>query len=263
MTPRSKQLLIDLRAEKGADLSPHDLTGIVLSDPLLCLRLLRAAECLRSHHLAHETTTALGAIMKLGVDEFCRMLTESEEVDDTVAGLMEVEARAALASRIAMYWASGRQDLSPEEVAVASLLVDTGELLLWVYAPELPQAAKDELASGEAQRSVQAQRQACGFDFRSLTIRCAEQWNLPGLICQLLRGSETVRAKLSRSSTNAARHLIEQSVSSEAAIAADLVEVQKLLPGASVEWLIDGLIFVPPERIPIIEELMHGSALAS
>jgi hypothetical protein len=162
--------------------------------------------------------------------------------------LVKVEARARVASQIAQVWSTGRGDLHPEEVAVAALLAGTGDLLLWVYAAEIPQKADDELLSGRAQRSAQAQQQSCGFTFKQLTLQCAERWKLPALVIQLLRGSESLRAQLTRTCSNAARHVLDESETSTAALASDLVEAARLIPNASVEWLIDGLVMLPDER---------------
>lgn len=246
--PRSKRLLLEMEATKGELLAAKELSAIVVSDPLLCLRLLREAERGKSHRLDHETTTALAAIMQLGIDEFRELLLASPEIEEANAGLIEVESRATAAAGVALHWASGRRDLNPEEVAVAALLADAGELLLWVYAPELPQAARDELASGRARRSSQAQSQACGFDFKLLTMRCAELWKLPLLVVQLLRGVDTPRANLTRICSNTARHLVEASATSTLALASDLVEVRELIPGASLEWLVEGIALLDAGR---------------
>ncbi len=257
---KSKAMLLSLEQAEGEQLSPHDLVSIVLNDPLLCLCLLREAERVRTHRLGNETTTPLAAIMQLGLDEFRELLFSSEEIDTTNSGLLTVESRSSTAARIALHWGSARSDLNPSEVALAALLADTGELLLWLYAPELAQAAIDELHSGRARRSSQAQSQACGFVFKELTIRCAEIWNLPALLCQLLRGAESGRAKLTRLCSNVARHLANTDDNADQAIAADLVEAHKLITGVSVEWLVGDLGDIPEARkLQLIErtKAMH------
>jgi HD-like signal output (HDOD) protein len=246
--PRSKTMLLTLEEAEGDRLAPRQLSAIVLADPLLCLRLLREAERTKSHRLDHETTTALAAILQLGIDEFRALLLASSEIEEANSGLLEVEARATVAAQAAQRWAAGRMDLNPEEVAVAALLADAGELLLWVYAPELPQAAKEELLSGRAQRSPQAQMQACGFDFKQLTMRCAEIWKLPSLVLQLLRGADSPRANLTRICSNTARHILESSETANLALASDLLEVHKLMPAVNLDWLVEGLVMLPPER---------------
>jgi hypothetical protein len=138
-------------------------------------------------------------------------------------------------------------DLNPEELAVAALLADIGELLICAFQPELARAAQEELISGRAHRSSQAQVQTLGFDFKQLTMRCAELWQLPSLVVQLLRGSESTRAQLTRISSNTARHILDDSNTALLAISADLADAHKLIPAVSLEWLIDQLVMLPAD----------------
>jgi len=184
-------------------------------------------------------------------------LLSSPEIEDDNSGLLKVEARARASAQIAQVWATGRMDLNPEEVAVAALLAGTGDLLLWVYAAEIPRKAEAELSSGRAQRSAQAQMQACGFTFKQLTLQCAERWKLPALVIQLLHGSESMRAQLTRCCSNAARHVLDDSESSILALSSDLGEAIKLIPNASLEWLVDGLVMLPEERRPALLAAVH------
>lgn len=252
--PRSKQLLAELEASAGELLSPKNLSDIVLQDPMLCLLLLREAERRKSSRLGRETTTALAAILQLGVRQFSRLLLSSPEIDEGNAGLIKVEMRASLASHIARAWSTGRMDINPDEVAVAALLGGTGDLLLWAYAPEIPARAEAELHSGRARRSAQAQQQACGFTFKELTLLCAERWHLPALLIQLLRGADTLRARLTRTCSNTARHLLDDSETATQALACDLVEAAELVPNASLEWLASAL--------PMLSEARREAALA-
>ncbi len=255
---RSKLLLAQWDVAEGERLSPKELSDIVLQDPMLCLRLLREAERRKSHRLDRETTTALAAIMQLGVDGFRRLLLDSPEVDESNAGLLQVETRARLAARTALVWSSGRMDISPEEVAVAALLGGTGDLLLWAYAPEIPEMAEHALRSGLAKRSAQAQLQTCGFTFKQLTLRCAERWNLPALLMQLLRGAESLRAQLTRTCANAARHILDESPTSTQALATDVLDALRLIPNASPEWLIGHLPTLSEERrAQVLEETVR------
>ena len=245
---RSKRLLEALEESCGERLSPKDLSDIVLQDPMLCLLLLREAERLKSSRLGRETTTALAALLQLGVMRFRDLLLASPEVDETNAGLLQVEMRASLAAHIARVWSAGRMDVNPDEVAVAALLGGTGDLLLWAYAPELAQRAVEELRSGRAQRSAQAQRQACGFTFKDLTLMCAERWGLPALLILLLRGSDTMRARITRTCANTARHVLDDSENATLALASDLVEASDLIANASVDWLAEALFMLPEAR---------------
>lgn len=255
---RSKLLLTQLQEAEGEQLSAKELSDITLLDPMLCMCLLREAERRKSHRLDHETTTALAAIMQLGVDEFRHLLLSSPEVDEGRNELHVLESRANVASQIAQAWATGRLDMNPQEVAVAALLADAGELLLWVYEPEVAQKAADELASGRAKRSSQAQLQSCGFTFKELTLRCAELWKLPSLVIQLLHGADTPRAQLTRICSNAARHVLDATPSATLALATDLVEVHTLIPSVSLEWLLDGVAMLSFDRRDAVLETAQG-----
>lgn len=233
--PRTKRLLCALEENEGDDLSAADLTSLVIGDPYLCLRLLREAEQRRSHRLGHETTTPLGAVMQLGLKTFCKLLHECPEADAENPGLAACEARAVMASQIAQMWGRARADIAPEEVAMAALLAEMGELLLWNFAPELPQAALDALRSGRAGRSALAQEAACGFRFRELSLKCAELWHLPQLLVQLIRGTDNIRANLCKLCLDTARHLAADP--DDPALPDDLALAQKLIPQAGAEWL--------------------------
>lgn len=233
--PRSKMLLLALEQAQGERLSVRELADIAGADPFLCLRLLREAESHRTRRLGHETTTPLGAVMLLGSDAFRELLTSSPETDEGNTGLAGCEARAHRAAQLALQWGVARSDVSPEEVAMASLLAEMGELLLWSFAPELPLAAETVLAAGVAKRSAQAQEQACGFSFKQLTLKCATIWNLPALLVQLIRGVDNVRANLSRLCVDTARHLVAGP--DNPALPSDLAAARQLIPGASLAWL--------------------------
>lgn len=236
---RSKEQVQQLIEQQGDELAPHDLALLVLDDPLLCLQLLREAERIRSQRLGNETTTPLQAVLQLGMDKVCKLLLDSATAEAGTGGFSYVEARSALAARMTLRWAPGRADMNATELALAALLADTGELLLWLYAPELAQAALDELHSGRASRSAQAQGQVCGFTFKELTLRCAETWNLPQLLQRLLRGEASERAMLTRICNDFARHVMNPDAGSDLALADDLVHARKLMPNISLEWLLD------------------------
>lgn len=238
--PRSKARLLELQAERGERLAAVELAEIASADPFLCLRLLREAEKRRSHRLGHETTSALGAVMQLGADTFRELLLACPETDETLPGLAQCEARAHLASRLALRWGTARADVSPDEIALAALLAEVGELLLWSFAPELPEAALQRLHSHAALRSAEAQIDTCGFRFKDLTLKCATIWNLPPLITQLIRGIDNVRANLSRLCIDTARHLC-QGGPLDPALPTDIYEARQIIPNRSVQWLTEQL----------------------
>jgi hypothetical protein len=123
---------------------------------------------------------------------------------------------------------------------MAALLSEIGELLLWSFAEEIPMAALAALHSGQAQRSIQAQLDTCGFRFKDLSLKCATIWHLPPLLTQLIRGIDNPRANLSRVCVDAARHL-SSGGPDDPALPADIAEARRLIPGATLEWLSEQL----------------------
>ena len=180
---------------------------------------------------AHDLHAALASVLQTGVDDLVRTVNEGAEADKDLAGLADCARRTVTAAHIASAWAALRTDVSPEEVALAALLAEIGELLLWHFAPELPLKALAELHSGRALRTVQAQQQACGFAFKQLTLALVHAWELPQLIALLIKGSDTLRANIARLADDTARHIITDPESP--AIPADIVNIHKIIQGAS------------------------------
>ena len=262
--PRSKVRLLELETEKGESLSAHDLAELAGTDPFLCLHLLREAESHRAQRLGHETSTPLGAIMQLGTDTFHTLLSSSPETDETNPGLADCEARSNLASRLALRWGMQRADVSPDEIAMAALLAEIGELLLWSFAPELPLNALAALESGHSPRSVKAQVDTCGFRFKDLTLKCATIWHLPPLLTQLIRGIDNTRSNLSRLCVDTARHL-STGGANDPALPSDIAAAKHIIPSATLEWLTEQLPGLSEEEIAAIvlkvSELTHSTHL--
>jgi HD-like signal output (HDOD) protein len=234
--PGTRQKLAALREEKQDRIAPKELAAIVLEDPFLALKLLRRVEGHRSQTLSQETTTALGAVLQAGVDDLMRTVNNAVLADESLPGLHGCAMRNIVAARIARDWASMRADISAEEVTLATLLSESGELLLWHFAPELPQNAIDELNSGRALRTLQAQQQATGFSFKQMNLALVEAWALPQLITQLIRGFDTPRANIARIAGDTARHIITHP--ENPALPADLVNIKQIIHGVSIESLI-------------------------
>jgi len=203
----SKAALTQLEEGGEEHLTGHEYAALLLDDPLLALRLLRDANRRLPRRLARDITTPLGIFLSLGTAQFKRQIRDAPEAAEGNQGFTAIEQRASLGARIAFAWGSLHHDLDQGELALAALLADAGEIELWAFVPELAQEALDELHAGRASRSDQAQRQACGFVFRDLSLELIERGGLPPLIKQLIRGDEGLRAQLARLAVDAGRHL--------------------------------------------------------
>lgn len=251
--PRSRLVIGALDVES---VSPKEMAGIVMCDPFLGMRLLRRAERRRSATLGHDTTTILGAVQQVGVRGLTDAAAESPLCDDGNMGLVACEARAVLSATIALQWAAHRADVSPEEVALAALLGEIGELMLWAFAPEVPQQALDALRSGQATRNVHAQQMVAGFSFKQLSIGLIEAWELPPLIMQLVRGADTPRANIARIASDAARHI--QADPENPALPDDVVAVKAFLPGVPWHQLLGVLPISDAFRLVVLQRVLEA-----
>lgn len=240
----SKLALSELASGTDETLSGHVYAALMLEDPMLALRLLKAANQRLPRRMARDITTPLGVVLALGTQALREQIAGAPEVAAENTGFMACEACSSFAARIAFAWGGLHHDLDSGELAMAALLANAGELELWAIAPELPQRAKDELRSGRASRSEAAQRQACGFAFLDVTLLLIEAWNLPQLIRQLIRGDDGLRARLARLAVNTARHL--GNGGDDPALPDDLREAAKLT-GATVAQVVAALPTIDAE----------------
>jgi HD-like signal output (HDOD) protein len=241
----SKRALAELEASRGDLLSANELASLMLDDPLFALRLLKDANQRLPRRMARDITTPLGVVLSLGTSRYSEQLAQAPEVREDNTGFVECERMATLAGKVAVIYGSYHHDLDPGELALSALLSNAGEMELWAFAPELPQAAKDELKSGHSQRSEEAQVRACGFAFKELTLLMSEHWQLPPLILQLIRGDENMRAKLARLAMATARHL--SNGPTDPGLPHDLVEAAKLT-GASLTSMASALPLLNEEE---------------
>lgn len=237
--------------EKRDSLSARDLTDIVYADPYLALKLLRRAEERRSRQLGHDTTTPLAAVLQTGYDELQEIVAASPARDDLLPGCHTCEYRSVLAASIARAWANRRVDVSPDEVSMAALLVETGELLLWHFAPELTDKETQVRDWNERFWALMKRPSDIEFTFRQLTTALAQAWGLPNLVVMLIKGTDTPRANIARLAADAAK-LVTLDLEAPSLLAL-LQEVAKVVPGHLAELA---------EPLPLPDEL-RAALLAS
>lgn len=232
-------------AEERERLSARDMADIVYADPYLALKILRRAEEGRSRQLGHDTTTPLAAILQVGFDELHEIVVASPLSENVLPGCRTCEFRSVLASSIARSWADRRADISSDEVAMAALLVEVGELLLWHLAPEMTDKETRVREWNERYWALMLRPSEIEFTFRQLSMALAQAWALPGLIVMLIKGTDTPRANIARLAADAAKQIaMEPEVP---ALLAILQELAAMVPGASLAEL--------SEPMPLAEEI--------
>jgi len=201
--------------EQQEQVSGKQLTGIVLNDPLLTLKLLSHMETHRRSSQNHDITTIDRAIMMMGVMPFFNTFAELPTVEDALArhpkallGVIQVIARARRAAHIARDWAIVRHDLDVDEITVAALLGEATEIVCWIFAPDLTSRVYDLKRADRSLRSPEAQRQVFGTSAGDIQLALIHAWRLPRLLIALLddRESSNPRVRNVTLAASVARH---------------------------------------------------------
>jgi len=229
------QRLAALR-EKEDQVGGREIAGVVLQDPLMTLKVLAYIESHRRRSQNADITTIARAIMMLGIAPFFRNFDSLQTVEahlqnypQGLAGLAHVVTRARRAAHYAHDWALLRHDLESEEVAVAALLHDIAEILLWCFAPALALRIQMMLEQNHGLRSKVAQTEVIGFALHDLQLALAQAWRLPKLLVTLMddQNAHQLRVRNAVCAVNLARHSTHGW--DDPALPDDYAEIEKLL----------------------------------
>lgn len=216
--------------------SSREITDIVLQDPLLAVRVLAYIQAFGGRHLHRDITTIGGAVMMLGVEPFFREFDHLPTIEAALKtqpiallGLLQVILRTQRASRYARDWAYVRHDLNSEEVALAALLHDLAEVLLWCFAPTQAITIRSRLLAEKTLRSAAVQEDTLGFPLSALQLALCHAWRLPELLTTLMddANAHLPRVQNVRLAVNLARHSINGWT--DAALPDDFAAIQTLL----------------------------------
>ncbi|MQY50362.1 HDOD domain-containing protein [Rhodocyclus tenuis] len=237
------------------EVNGRDIAHIVLQDPLLAVRVLAYIQPFRGRHLRSDITTIASAVMMFGIEPFFRkfenpLTIESVLRDEPQAmlGVLHVLRRAQRASNYAHDWAYARHDINMEEVALAALLHDLAEVLMWCFAPHLAIKIRRLQQADHTLRSAVAQEMVLGVRIPEIQLALCSAWHLPDLLKSLMddEHSQQPRVQNVALAVNLARH--SANGWHDAALPDDYTAIASLLH-ISHETLMTRLK-VPPDAIP-------------
>lgn len=206
--------LEQLRAN-AQNVNARVLSGIILRDPLMTLRVLAYIESHRRQRQTTDITTIERALMMIGIDPFFRDFNALPLVEEqlkphpkALLGLLKVMGRARKAAHWAREWAILRHDLDVDEITVAALLHDFPEILMWCFAPTLAIKVRETQLANHSLRSVAVQEEIYGIPLYQLKEQLAKTWHLPELLTMLMdsENSENPRVRNVKLAVDLARH---------------------------------------------------------
>ena len=214
----------------------RDIANIVLQDPLMAIRVLAYIQSFRGKHLRSDITTIANAVMMLGIEPFFRQFEAPATIEtmlkskpQALLGVLQVIRRVQRAAKYAHDWAFERHDMNVEEVALAALLHDLAEILLWCFAPSLAIEIRDKQQADKTLRSAAVQEQVLGIRLFDLQQSLCAAWHLPDLLNTLMDDANAQQARVQNVvlAVNLARHsAIDWG---DAALPNDFAGIEKLL----------------------------------
>lgn len=208
------QQLEELR-ENAENVNGRVLSGVILHDPLMTLRVLAFIEEHRRARQKTDITTIERALMMIGVGPFFEAFRDLPLVEDhlkghpkALLGLLKVIGRSRKAVFWARDWALLRKDLNADEIIIAALLHDFAEMLMWSFAPTLATRVKERQTEDRKLRSVAIQAEIYKMPLYELKLALAHEWHLPGLLTTLMdpENAEHPRVRNVKLAVDLARH---------------------------------------------------------
>lgn len=186
------QKLAELR-DNAETINTRALANIVLHDPLMTLRVFRYMKAHRSKRQEMEITTIERSLVMIGMQNFFENFQDLPTIEQqlkghpkAMLGLLKVISRSRHASGWARDWALLRQNTRYEEIALAALLHDFVEILMYCFAPALAERARERLNADHTLRTHKVQEEVFGAPLTEIMSELVEQWGLPQLLLSLL-----------------------------------------------------------------------------
>ena len=177
---RTTRSVLDI--SKNDDSTVSDLTQVILQDPTMTARILKLVNTVFYNPQGKSISTISRAIVLLGLEAVCNICLTIRLIDTLVAKnnrdrLTKEMGTSIHAAVQARNIAKERGDKEPEEVCVATLLMQIGNMAFWCSdhkaTERLDKALKTSNSSPE-----QIEQETLGFQLRDLTKSLSKEWGL-------------------------------------------------------------------------------------
>lgn len=203
--------------KKGA----MELASIILQDPNLTAKLLKVGNSPYYNPSRQKISTVSRAIVILGM-QMIRELTLACSFFESILSPANKErankeiAQAIHAAVQARELAIALADSSPEEVFVAALLQNVGQVAFWCCSDPRAAALHERLASNGISGAV-AEKQVLGFCLEDLGKKLSKSWHLSGLIQDAINHPKSLDKRIQTVRMGSEISLaLEQGIDSEA-----------------------------------------------
>ncbi len=163
-----------------------DLQRVISRDPGFTLAIYRAFST-HSHPPKEPITNLAHAISLLGIEPMTRASNQLPVLNEQLKGeartaLYACYSRAAHAAWYALNWGRLLKLQNSEEMAIAALLHELGEMMLWSHNQQ--EMSQIIALQRRGMTAKTAEQTLLGFELSQLSLCLAEQWKLPELLIE-------------------------------------------------------------------------------
>jgi len=173
------------------DTSTSDLSQVILRDANLTARVLRVANSVVYNTTGSTISTISRAIVYIGFNLVRDISMSLAVIDALLSGKakeyeLRLMAKSFHAAVQARDFAERRGDSASEEIFIAALLSNIGEMAFWCIAKEEGERI-NELIETRGFTPELAQREELGFTFDLLTMGLTKDWHLSDLLHSVIK----------------------------------------------------------------------------
>ncbi len=181
---RTTRSVIDI--SKDDDSTVSDLTQVILQDPTMTARILKLVNTVFYNPQGKSISTVSRAIILLGLEAVCNICLTINLIDTLVkrsnqARLTKEMGLSIHAAVQARNIAKERGDKEPEEVFIATLLMQIGNMAFWCSDDAATDKLDRALKASDAP-PAQTEQEVLGFPLRELTRSLSKDWGLGELL---------------------------------------------------------------------------------
>ncbi|MCF6238056.1 MAG: HDOD domain-containing protein [Candidatus Marinimicrobia bacterium] len=180
MFGRTTRSVLDI--SKDDDSTVSDLTQVILQDPTMTARILKLVNTVFYNPQGKSISTISRAIVLLGLEAVCNICLTIKLIDTLVKKENRVRLTQEMGQSIhaavqARNIAKERGDKEPEEIFVATLLMQIGNMAFWCSNHEATERLDKALKTSSAPPE-QVEQETLGFPLRDLTKSLSKEWSL-------------------------------------------------------------------------------------
>ena len=208
-----------------------DVSDFILKDPFCSFKMMELSA--KRQHSKHENLEAdinclQKAILLFGMKTVFNLALNSAIClpdKDMERSIKKAQYSANIAKKIAIF----RYDVLPDEVALANLMADLGELMLCIFKPELVKTVRVAMDEDLYPIYEHAQLELCGFEFRDLSLVIAHRFGFPPPIINLMdmHGEKDVRHQVAKVCSDIANHVFTEN--GYLNISSDVIKLRELI----------------------------------